>query len=63
MAKKSTPPKYVKVEVRPASNILKIILILLILSNIESQKGEPGPKVKKKRNRQKIQHKKENHAN
>ena len=31
MAKKSTPPKYVKVEVRPASNILKIILIVLIV--------------------------------
>ena len=34
MAKKSTPPKYVKVEVRPASHILKIILILLILFSI-----------------------------
>ena len=34
MAKKITPPKYVKVEVRPASNILKIILILLILFSI-----------------------------
>ena len=31
MAQKNTPPKNVKVEVRPASNILKIILILLIL--------------------------------
>ena len=34
MAKKSTPPKNVKVEVRPASNILKIILIVLILFSI-----------------------------
>ena len=34
MAEKSTPPKQVKVEVRPASNILKIILILLILFSI-----------------------------
>ena len=34
MAKKSTPQKNVKVEVRPASNILKIILILLILFSI-----------------------------
>ena len=34
MAKKQTPPKTVKVEVRPASNILKIILILLILFSI-----------------------------
>ena len=34
MANKSTPPKNVKVEVRPASNILKIILILLILCSI-----------------------------
>ena len=34
MAKKSTPQKTVKVEVRPASNILKIILILLILFSI-----------------------------
>ena len=34
MAKKSTPPKNVKVEVRPASNILKIVLIILILFSI-----------------------------
>ena len=34
MAEKRTPPKNVKVEVRPASNILKIILILLILCSI-----------------------------
>ena len=34
MAEKSTPQKTVKVEVRPASNILKIILILLILFSI-----------------------------
>ena len=34
MAKKQTPPKTVKVEVRPASNILKIILIVLILFSI-----------------------------
>ena len=34
MAKKSTPQKTVKVEVRPASNILKILLILLILFSI-----------------------------
>ena len=34
MANKSTPPKQVKVEVRPASNILKIILIVLILFSI-----------------------------
>ena len=34
MAEKSTPPKQVKVEVRPASNILKIILIILILFSI-----------------------------
>ena len=34
MAEKSTPPKQVKVEVRPASNILKIILIVLILFSI-----------------------------
>lgn len=34
MAKKNTPSKYVKVEVRPASHILKIILILLILFSI-----------------------------
>ena len=37
MAEKSTPPKQVKVEVRPASNILKIILILLILFSIVAQ--------------------------
>ena len=34
MANKSTPPKNVKVEVRPASNILKIVLIILILFSI-----------------------------
>ena len=34
MAKTNTPPKNVKVEVRPASNILKIILIVLILFSI-----------------------------
>ena len=34
MTQKNTPPKKVKVEVRPASNILKIILILLILFSI-----------------------------
>ena len=34
MAKKSTKSKYVKVEVRPASHILKVILILLILFSI-----------------------------
>mgnify|MGYP006864432549 CR=1 FL=1 len=34
MANKSIPQKQVKVEVRPASNILKIILILLILFSI-----------------------------
>ena len=34
MANKSTPQKQVKVEVRPASNILKIILIVLILFSI-----------------------------
>ena len=34
MANKSTPQKQVKVEVRPASHILKIILILLILFSI-----------------------------
>ena len=34
MAKMNTPPKNVKVEVRPASNILKIVLILLILFSI-----------------------------
>jgi len=34
MAEKSTPLKHVKVEVRPASNILKIILIALIVFSI-----------------------------
>ena len=34
MADTNTPPKKVKVEIRPASNILKIILILLILFSI-----------------------------
>ena len=34
MANKNSPPKQVKVEVRPASNILKVILILLILTSI-----------------------------
>ena len=34
MVNKNTPPKNVKVEVRPASNILKIILIVLILFSI-----------------------------
>ena len=34
MAEKSTTPKQVKVEVRPASNILKVILIVLILFSI-----------------------------
>jgi len=34
MAEKNTPQRTVKVEVRPASNILKIILILLILFSI-----------------------------
>ena len=34
MTQKNTPPKKVKVEVRPASNILKIILIVLILFSI-----------------------------
>ena len=34
MANKTTPQKKVKVEVRPASNILKVILILLILTSI-----------------------------
>ena len=34
MAEKTTPQKHVKVEVRPASNILKIILIILILFSI-----------------------------
>ena len=34
MANKNTPPKNVKVEVRPASNILKILLIVLIVFSI-----------------------------
>ena len=34
MAPKSTPPKKVKVQIRPASNILKILLIVLILFSI-----------------------------
>ena len=34
MSQKNTPPKNVKVEVRPASNILKILLIVLILFSI-----------------------------
>ena len=34
MTQKNTPPKNVKVEVRPASNILKILLIVLILFSI-----------------------------
>ncbi len=34
MTQKNTPPKNVKVEVRPASNILKIILTVLILFSI-----------------------------
>ena len=34
MAEKSTPKKQVNVEIRPASNILKIILIILILFSI-----------------------------
>jgi len=34
MAEKSTPQKKVKVEVRPASNILKVLLIVLILFSI-----------------------------
>ena len=34
MTQKNAPPKNVKVEVRPASNILKIILIVLILFSI-----------------------------
>ena len=34
MTQKNTPPKKVKVEVRPASNILKIILTVLILFSI-----------------------------
>ena len=34
MAQKNTPPKAVKVEVRPASNILKILLIVLIVFSI-----------------------------
>ena len=34
MTQKSTPPKKVKVEIRPTSNILKIILTVLILFSI-----------------------------
>ena len=34
MAKNTTPPKKVKLEIRPASNILKIVLIILILFSI-----------------------------
>ena len=34
MAEKITPQKKVKVEVRPASNILKVLLIVLILFSI-----------------------------
>ena len=34
MAEKRTPPKKVKVEIRPASNILKVILIILIIFSI-----------------------------
>jgi len=34
MTQKNTPPKKVKVEVRPASNILKIVLIVLIVFSI-----------------------------
>ena len=34
MAPKSTPPKKVKVQIRPASNILKILLIVVILFSI-----------------------------
>ena len=34
MAQKSIPQKRVKVEVRPTSNILKIILIVLILCSV-----------------------------
>ena len=34
MADKTTPCKHVKVEIRPTSNILKVILILLILMSI-----------------------------
>lgn len=34
MTQKNTPPKKVKVEVRPTSNILKIILTVLILFSI-----------------------------
>ena len=34
MAQISTPQKTVKVEVRPASNILKIILIILIIFSV-----------------------------
>ena len=34
MTQKNTPPKKVKVEVRPASSILKIVLIVLIVFSI-----------------------------
>ena len=34
MAQKNTPRKNVKVEIRPTSNILKVILIVLILFSI-----------------------------
>lgn len=34
MAQKNTPHKKVKVEIRPASNILKILLIVLILFSV-----------------------------
>ena len=34
MAQNSTPHKRVKVEIRPASNILKVLLIILILFSI-----------------------------
>ena len=34
MANKNSPPKQVKVEVSPASNILKILLIVLIIFSI-----------------------------
>ena len=34
MENKTPPRKHVKVEIRPASNILKVILILLILTSI-----------------------------
>ena len=34
MTQKKAPPKKVKLEVRPASNILKIVLIVLILFSV-----------------------------